>query len=223
MVSTKQRETVRQQRSVGTAALILDAAEELMSAKGFHGVGIREIAKLAGVNLGSVTYFYGTKDNLLAAIYQRHTEPMNARRIELLSEAERIGNIDERLAAIIRAYIIPAFSSLTDTDGGGARFTRLRGIMSMEGNEAAKKIIADSFDEISELFLAAIARCVPKADRTSLVWRCHFLLGSLYYTLLTPERIDRLARKQGSGTDRDRAMDELVRASVASLKEAGHE
>jgi len=190
-----------------------------MSERGFHGVSIREIAKAAGANLGSVTYYFGTKENLLAAIYERHTKPMNQRRLELLREAGRISNLDERLAAIVRAYILPAFSSQTDVAGGGARFTRLRGIMSMEGHEAARRIIAESFDETSHAFIDAIASCVPDADRVSIVWRGHFLLGALYYTLVSSDRIERLSEGASNGMDHERAVDELVRATTASLKE----
>jgi len=179
---------------------------------------MREIAREASASLSSITHYFGTKEKLLAAIYDRHTRPMNARRLELLREAERITDLDERLAAIVRAHILPAFSSQSES-GGGAQFTRLRGIMSMEGHDAAKRIIAESFDEINRAFIDAIARALPDADRESIVWRGHFLLGSLYYTLVTPERIDRLIGKKGVAADHEKAIDELVRAMVASLKE----
>ncbi|PCJ84589.1 MAG: TetR family transcriptional regulator [Hyphomicrobiales bacterium] len=201
-----------------SSVAILDAAEHLMSLRGYNSVSMREIAKQAKVSLSSVTHFYGTKENLLAAIYERHTKPMNARRVELLNEAARISNPDEQLSAIVRAYIIPAFSSQTDS-GGGAQFTRLRGIMSMEGHDVAKRIIAGSFDEISNIFIDAIHHAVPNSDRVSIIWRAHFLLGSLYYTLVTPERIDRLTGEDGAGSDHTRAVDELVSATVASFKD----
>ena len=200
-----------------SAEAILEAAELLMSRRGYDGVSLREIAKEAGASLSSVTYFFRTKENLLAAIYERHTKPMNARRLELLREAERISDLDERLPAIVRAHVLPAFTSQS-ASGGGAQFTRLRGIMSMTGGEAAQRIIASSFDEISRAFIDAVARALPKADRASIVWRGHFLLGSLYYTLVTPERIDRLTGVAGAGSDHERAIDELVDATVASLK-----
>lgn len=203
---------------VDTRDAILNSAESLMSQRGYTAVSLRQIAREAGVNLSSVTHFFKTKENLLAAIYERHTRPMNARRKELLQEAMRISNIDERLAAIVRAFILPAFSSST-ANGGGIRFTRLRGMMSMEGHPAAKKIIATSFDATSKRFANAIAETIPGSDRTSILWRGHFLLGALYYSLITPERIDRLTGEPGTGSDHDRAIDELVRATVASLKE----
>jgi len=203
---------------VGTREAILNAAESLMSQRGYTAVSLRQIAKEANVNLSSVTHFFKTKENLLAAIYDHHTRPMNARRKELLQEAMRISNVDERLAAIVRAFILPAFSSSSE-NGGGIRFTRLRGLMSMEGHPIAQKIIASAFDETSNRFADAIAEALPGSDRTSILWRGHFLLGALYYTLITPGRIDRLTGDAGAGSDHNRAIEELVRATVASLKE----
>jgi len=204
--------------SGATRDAILNAAESLMSQRGYTAVSLREIAKEADVNLSSVTHFFKTKEKLLAAIYEHHTKPMNARRKELLREAQRISNPDERLAAIVRAFVLPAFS-LNSENGGGVRFTRLRGLMSMEGHPVAKKIIATAFDETSNRFADAVAESIPGSDRTSILWRGHFLLGALYYALITPERIDRLTGEKGAGSDHDRAIEELVRATVASFKE----
>lgn len=196
---------------------ILEAALDLMSRRGFHAVSMREIARAAEVNLGSVTYHFGTKENLLAAIYERHTRPMNQRRVELLAEAERISDRDERLSAIIRAFVVPAFSSSADSAGGGARFTRLRALVSMEGNEVAGRIIAGAFDDTSRAFIEAIGRCLPEAGEAHVVWRSHFLLGALYYTLVNGERINRLSDGRLDGADAAVAIDQLVGAATASL------
>lgn len=198
---------------------ILDAAEELMSQRGFHGVGLREIARTAGANLGSVTYHFGTKENLLAAIYDRHCRPMNQRRLDLLQEARRISDRGERLAAIVRAFVVPAFSSGADVAGGGARFTRLRAVISVQGHEATRQIVADAFDETTHAFVEAVAECIPGAARESIVWRFHFLLGALYYTLVNADRVARLTDGKARGDDADTAIAELVRATVASLEE----
>src|SRR3546814_11687475 len=71
--------------------------------------------------------------------------------------------------AILRAYVLPAYSPSSDHDGGGAEFTRMRAVLSAEGNEDARSIIADAFDTTSRAFLEAIAGCVPGASREGLV------------------------------------------------------
>ncbi len=197
---------------------ILAAAEELFSRDGFNAVSVRDIAQAAGANPGSVTYHFKTKDGLLLEIYQRHCVPMNARRSELLAAASRIRDPQDRLEAIIRAYLVPAFTSGSDLAGGGARLTRLRAVMSAEGNAVAAKIIAQTFDDTSHAFIDAIHESLPHIPRTEIVWRSHFLLGALYYSLVTPERVTRLARGEADGSDAANAIEQLVRSTVASLQ-----
>jgi AcrR family transcriptional regulator len=197
---------------------ILTAAEELFSNNGFNAVSVRDIAQAAGANPGSVTYHFKTKDGLLLEIYRRHCGPMNLRRSELLAAAKRVRDLQDRLEAIVRAYVLPAFSSGSDLAGGGARFTRLRAVMSAEGNEVVRRIIAQTFDDTSHAFIDAIHDSLPHIPRKDIVWRSHFLLGALYYTLVTPERVSRLSRGAADGADAGHAIEELVRATVASLQ-----
>jgi hypothetical protein len=104
-----------------------------------------------------------------------------------------------------------------DVSGGGARFTRMRALLSAEGAPEARQIIAQSFDAMTRAFLDAIAECLPGADRTQIVWRTQFLLGALYFTLINPERIDRLTDGADSGADHEKAIGELVESAHASL------
>src|ERR1700750_2085003 len=206
------------QRKPNLREAILSAAEELFSTNGFHAVSVRDIALAAGPNPGSVTYHFKTKDGLLLEIYRRHCGPMNRRRSELLEAAKRVRDLQDRLEAIVRAYVLPAFNSGSDLVGGGARFTRWRALMSAEGNEVARRIIAQTFDDISHAFIDAIHDSLPNIPRKDIVWRSHFLLGALYYPLVTPDRVSRLSRGGADGADAGNAIEQLVRATVASLQ-----
>ena len=56
---------------------IIDAAAHLIAQKGFAGVGVREIAKKAGVNISMISYYYGGKVGLLKAIISEHYGCLN--------------------------------------------------------------------------------------------------------------------------------------------------
>src|SRR3546814_1775061 len=120
--------------------------------------------------------------------------------------------------AILRAYVLPAYSPSSDHDGGGAEFTRMRAVLSAEGNEDARSIIADAFDTTSRAFLEAIAGCVPGAPREGLVWRSPFLLGALYYALINPERVPPLPAGAIDGNDREIAIKQIVENGRAQLR-----
>ena len=43
---------------------LIEAAEKLFSQKGFSAVSTRELAEAAGVNLGAIQYYFGSKSAL---------------------------------------------------------------------------------------------------------------------------------------------------------------
>ena len=197
---------------------ILSAAELLFSTNGFNAASIRDIAQEAGANPGSVTYHFKSKDGLLLEIYKRHCGPMNKRRIELLVAANRIRDLNNRLEAIVRAYVQPAFLSSSDFAGGGARFTRLRAVMSAEGNPVVGRIIAEIFDDTTSAFIDALEQSLPHVSRATIVWRGQFLLGALYYALINPERVSRLSSGDADGADLAEGIEQLVASTVSSLQ-----
>lgn len=208
--------TAQRQNSMREA--ILDAAEDLFSKNGFRAVSMREIAQASGANLGSISYHFGSKDGLLRAIYERHSGPMNRRRQELLTEAQRIRDPDDRLEAIVRAFILPSLSQTAGSIGGGARFARLRAVVMAERHEDAQKIIAETFNPINLAFIDALQACLPHLPRADIVWRTHFLLGAVSYTLINPWRVTRLSDGEANGENTEEALVQIVRAAVAAFR-----
>lgn len=205
-------------RQMPVREAILDAAEELFSLNGFEAVSMRDIAQASGANLGSISYHFGSKDGLLRAVYERHSGPMNRRRGELLSEAQRIRDLDDRLVAIVRAFILPSFSDHDGGEGGGARFARLRAVVMTERHEGVRKIIAETFNPINLAFIDALRTCLPHVPRKDIVWRSHFLLGAVNYTLINPWRVTRLANGEARGDDIGEALEQIVQAAVAAFR-----
>src|SRR3546814_11098113 len=108
--------------------------------------------------------------------------------------------------AILRAYVLPAYSPSSDHDGGGAEFTLMPAVLSAEGNEDARSIIADAFDPPSRAFFEAIVGCVPVAPRAGLVCRSEVLLGAHYSAFTHPDRVTRLSAGALDGHDREIAI-----------------
>ncbi|MDO5616219.1 MAG: TetR family transcriptional regulator [Cruoricaptor ignavus] len=49
---------------------ILDVAEELIAQKGFDGTSVRDISTRAGINVAMISYYFGSKEKMLAYLYQ---------------------------------------------------------------------------------------------------------------------------------------------------------
>lgn len=47
---------------------ILEVAEQLFAEKGFEGTSVRDIAGKAGVNLAMISYYFGSKEKLMASL-----------------------------------------------------------------------------------------------------------------------------------------------------------
>lgn len=58
--------------------LVEDAAITLFKTRGFHGVGLRQIAQEAGVSLGNIYNYYKTKEQLFDSILERLHEGFTA-------------------------------------------------------------------------------------------------------------------------------------------------
>ena len=68
----------RRQRGAATRAAILDAAELLFSAGGFHGTSLRSIATAVGMSHAGVLKHFADKGELLAAVLERYDERSRA-------------------------------------------------------------------------------------------------------------------------------------------------
>ena len=96
---------VEKNRTVaGDQALIL-AAERLIATHGLWGASLRQITDAAGVrNASAVQYHFGSREGLLAAVYENRFREIDARRLANLAEIERSGRQDD-LRAVVNAIV----------------------------------------------------------------------------------------------------------------------
>jgi AcrR family transcriptional regulator len=57
---------------------LLAAARALFAAKGFEKTSTREIARLVGANIGLISYYFGSKEELYLAVLQQSAEQLQA-------------------------------------------------------------------------------------------------------------------------------------------------
>jgi len=177
-----------------TQIRILDAAEELFMQHGFEGASMRMLTARAGVNLAAVNYHFGSKDALIEAVFRRRLDAMNAERIAELERLEQAA-AGAPLApeAIIRAFIGASLRMVEDTRGGGRNFTRLLGRAYTEPAKAIRALIGQMYAPAMERFKAAFTRALPELPKDELVWRMHFMFGTLAYTLAATDTVQLIA------------------------------
>src|SRR2546421_7023029 len=72
--SRRRGRPARAQDRTAVREALLEAARALFSHEGFDEVGIRDIAKAAGVNLAMIRYYFGDKHGLYAAMLEASAE-----------------------------------------------------------------------------------------------------------------------------------------------------
>lgn len=82
---------------------ILNVAEQLFAAEGFDGTSVREIAKIAHVNVAMISYYFGSKEKLLKSLVFNRISGMRLHLENLLQQnLSPIQKIDKFIEIYIR-------------------------------------------------------------------------------------------------------------------------
>jgi AcrR family transcriptional regulator len=101
-------------RLTATKEQILLAAEKLYGAYGIDAVSLREIGVEAKqANSAAVHYHFKNKHNLLDAIFAYRRAQLEGRRIQMLEQAERQGQLDDP-GVLLRILCLPHLDIVTE-------------------------------------------------------------------------------------------------------------
>jgi len=117
----------RRRRGEGTAARILDAAEELFAERGYPGTTLRDVAARVGLRIPSLYNHFASKDALYDAVLARGIGPVLALLAELADAPEAERNDPRRVIEPVMRLLAerPTLARLVlhETVSGGARLT----------------------------------------------------------------------------------------------------
>lgn len=88
---------------------ILEKAEILFAKKGFEGTTVRDIAQAAEVNLAMISYYFGSKEKLMEALFRERMAEVKFK-IEAVVQDSNIGPF-HKLEMLIDQYIIRVFQN----------------------------------------------------------------------------------------------------------------
>ena len=176
-----------------TRTRILDAAEELFMQHGFEGTSMRTLTAKASVNLAAVNYHFGSKDALIEAVFRRRLDPMNAARIAELDRLEAAPAPPPSSEAIIRAFLRASLAMVEDAKCGGRNFIRLLGRAYTEPSKPIRALIGQLYAPAMARYKSAFERALPELPKDELIWRMHFMFGTLAYTLAATDTVQLIA------------------------------
>jgi AcrR family transcriptional regulator len=85
--------------AIPTAAALVDAGRILFGRHGYDGTSVRSLTRLAGANLGAVTYHFGSKEALYSAVLASGLEPLAAGVSEIAGQP---GQAMDRVEWVVR-------------------------------------------------------------------------------------------------------------------------
>lgn len=170
-------------KSLDTPTRILEAAERLFLQHGFASTSMRMITAEAEVNLAAVNYHFGSKDALIEAVFTRRLGPLNRQRLGHLDRLEALAEgAPLKLETIVEAFIGSAFASDGSANDGSRVFAQLLGRAYSEPSSSVREILYSQNKEVIKRFKLALAKALPHLSAEELVWRMHFVFGSISYT-----------------------------------------
>jgi AcrR family transcriptional regulator len=202
-----------------TRELILDTAERLFAEKGLDATSVRDITGAAGVNLGAITYHFGTKQKLIEAMFNRHFGPFAQRTLKMIDEAEqKAGQKPARIEALLEALMRPIFEGSFCAGKRNVPFMRLMGRCQSEPSPEIQRLIRSHVQPGFSRFMTAVHRVLPELPSEELFWRIQFVTGAMHRALLVLSREDLPLPNELKKLDAEGFLRRLVAFGAAGLR-----
>jgi AcrR family transcriptional regulator len=147
-------------RGRATRELLILTAERLFAEQGINAVSLREIAIAADQrNNAAIEYHFGSRENLLAAIYAYRAETVNLRCLELIRDITSEGRLDD-VSALLRSLLAPHIENLHDPSNHFVRFLARALTEEARLNIVASNPIKPQLDAVM-MIRSHIRRCLP--------------------------------------------------------------
>jgi len=167
--------------STDTKERLLDAAEEVFAREGYRAASLRAITARAAVNLAAVNYHYGSKRELVEAVFARRLQTMNQARMRGLAQVREQARAAGRRPS--PRTLIAAFVEATlgqDRSGPGERHFMALVVRSFSDTDrtvqrAFENYMKPAFDALR----AAMTEALPALPAADLWWRLQFTIGAM--------------------------------------------
>lgn len=174
---------MKSRSKLSTKSTILDVAERHFASFGFAGTSLRGVIKDAGVNVASVAYHYGSKEDLFNAVIERFAQPVVSAQLAALDVLS-----DASLKNILEAFYLPPLRLVQSRGEAGAVLGLFLGRMQTEPDPIFS-IVDRHFAICRGRFINAFRKLFPHASEADLQWNFEFMLSLIVCFLTRQEQI----------------------------------
>lgn len=118
MAGKERAELARQSETRNGRTAIIEAAEALFAEYGLHGASFRQISEAAKQkNASAIQYHFGSRDQLVEAVFENRMRYVNPKRLVLLDEVRPTGGTEEA-RALVSTWVWPLAEELRPREEG---------------------------------------------------------------------------------------------------------
>lgn len=188
------------ERRAAAIKQILDVSEELFSIHGYPGVTIKDVAEKIGVHSALILYYFGGKQALFDAVWQRRIHEAAIARTKALDEYEAKVGDNPTVEGALEAYYGSAYDDFIDGGEGMLNFGRLFALINNAPGYGTEKMQL-SFDPVVRRLIDLLQKALPGVDRRDVFWGFQFTSGAYAQSMARTGRIDRLSNGLCSSDD----------------------
>lgn len=203
----------------GTKLRLLEAAEELFADSGFDAVSVRDITAKAGANVAAVNYHFGNREELIAAVMARYTQPVNDERLARLDALEaRSGGKAVPLEELAEAFVRPFMTQVRRSELSEKLFFKLMARTMGDRGSNLPPEVEDQFRKVLSRYAKAVAKSLPELPAEELLWRIHFMTGAMVHGMAHAEALHRLTNGASGAPSAEAMLARVVRFAAAGLR-----
>lgn len=204
-----------------TRIKILEATEVELAELGFAGASIRSITQRAGVNVASINYHFGSKEELIKELFRHRITPLNDLRLQRLRAAQtNYNNQVVPVPELVDIFVRPVVQKMLTRDG--CRFVQAMARCMSEPLEFMEKLDCEIFEEVFAAFYNAFKKCQPDQDHTVVLNNLNFVICSMVGIMMHFPRMDRFLGKELGETEFDQVIDQFIQFIAGGVLGATH-
>jgi AcrR family transcriptional regulator len=152
-----------------TRSRIIATAEKLFTEGGEEATSLRAITRAAGVNVASVHYHFGGREELLRAVLDRKIAPLNAQRLRLLDEAVAAHGDPVPVPVLLAAFLRPDLELIAALRADGqVPFARFMGRAYTQPGAGVAGFMDQQFRTVGARLFPLLERSLPDVDPAEL-------------------------------------------------------
>ncbi|WP_240309387.1 MULTISPECIES: TetR/AcrR family transcriptional regulator [Sphingomonas] len=215
------RKSRKAEQRAETMELIYDAAEELFSKHGLHGVTFKDVAKQVGVHHTLLNYYFTDKKALFDAVFARRAVITSERRMKALDDYEREAGDRPTVEGALHAFLDTDLDTYIEGGEGWRNYAKL-GAQVANTPEWGAELMDQHFDPVVLRLIDLLQRALPDCSREDIFWGYHFVTGALMLTLARTGRIDKLSGGLCSSDDFAAVKLRMARFMAAGFRSICH-